>query len=85
MFQLYSGYYKHTVERQLKNAQVVLQLMGYEKKEEGVLQLTRAVDAATLSDVALDCLIASAECQASALVCTSSLLLSLLSSAHQHS
>lgn len=60
---LYSGYYKHTVERQLKNAQVVLQLMGYEKKEEGVLQLTRAVDAATLSDVALDCLIASAECQ----------------------
>lgn len=60
---LYSGYYKHTVERQLKNGRVILQLMGYEKKEEEVLQLARVVDPATLSELALDCLIASAECR----------------------
>lgn len=60
---LYSGYYKHTVERQLKNGKVILQLMGYEKKEEEVLQLARAVNPATLSELALDCLIASAECR----------------------
>ncbi|CAN7990975.1 unnamed protein product, partial [Ixodes hexagonus] len=61
--QLYSGYYKHTVERQLKNGKVILQLMGYEKKEEEVLQLARVVDPTTLSELALDCLIASAECR----------------------
>ncbi|EEC19674.1 spermatogenesis-associated protein 2/tamozhennic, putative [Ixodes scapularis] len=60
---LYSGYYKHTVERQLKNGRVILQLMGYEKKEEEVLQLARVVDPGTLSELALDCLIASAECR----------------------
>lgn len=60
---LYSGYYKHTVERYLKNAEAVLQLMGYEKREGSVLYLADAVDTATLGDVALDCLIAAAECR----------------------
>lgn len=60
---LYSGYYKHTVERYLKNAETVLQLMGYEKQEGSVLYLADAVDTATLGDVALDCLIAAAECR----------------------
>lgn len=60
---LYSGYYKHTVERHLKNAEAVLQLMGYERKEGSVLYLGHVVDTATLGDVALDCLIAAAECR----------------------
>ncbi|KAK8768010.1 hypothetical protein V5799_005209, partial [Amblyomma americanum] len=62
---LYSGYYKHTVERHLKNAETVLQLMGYEKRESSVMHLGHAVDTATLGDVALDCLIAAAECRVS--------------------
>lgn len=65
---LYSGYYKHTVERHLKNAETVLQLMGYEKREGSVMYLSHAVDTATLGDVALDCLIAASECRVLAAV-----------------
>lgn len=61
---LYSGYYKHTVESHLKNAEVILQLMGYDVcEEEEVLRLGDPIDRDAVTSAAVDCLVAAAECR----------------------
>ncbi|XP_064466348.1 uncharacterized protein LOC135377684 [Ornithodoros turicata] len=61
---LYSGYYKHTVEQHLRNAEVILQLMGYDLcEDQDMLQLNSPVDPDAVINVALDCLVAAAECR----------------------
>ncbi|RWS29824.1 uncharacterized protein B4U80_09515 [Leptotrombidium deliense] len=62
----YSGFYKHTVEKQLYGSEYLLYLMGYKRKHfpHSVIDLTEApLDPDRLASIALDCLIAFVECQ----------------------
>ncbi|XP_076339005.1 PUB and ZnF_RBZ domain-containing protein tamozhennic isoform X1 [Tachypleus tridentatus] len=63
VIKLFSGFYRHLVQRQLPGAEVFFLLMGYSQAEDGVLFLQGPVDPDQLSHIALDCLIAFVECQ----------------------
>ncbi|XP_054710269.1 uncharacterized protein LOC129219973 [Uloborus diversus] len=66
---LYSGFYKHSVESQLIGGDSVLQLLGYQFTDEGVLFLDEPVDPDKVARVALDCLTAYVECQIMVQIC----------------
>lgn len=65
---LYSGYFKHTVDTHLLNAESIFILLGYEKHNE-VLFFEGPIDPDHVTQVALDCLIAYVECQVMIQIC----------------
>ncbi|XP_013784948.1 uncharacterized protein LOC106469038 [Limulus polyphemus] len=63
VIKLFSGFYRHLVQRQLPGAEIFFLLMGYNQAEDGVLFQQGPVDPDQLSHITLDCLIAFVECQ----------------------
>lgn len=72
VYQLYSGFYKHSVESQLVQGNSFFHLLGYQYTEDGVLYLDGPVDPDKVARVALDCLTAFVECQVCKLILISS-------------
>lgn len=63
IIRLYSGYYKHEVEKNLVGGDSLLKLMGYKPSGEGKLALDGPICPDIVAAVSRDCLIAYVECQ----------------------
>ncbi|XP_044003873.1 uncharacterized protein LOC122849264 isoform X1 [Aphidius gifuensis] len=61
--QTYSGYYKHEIEANLFQAELMFYLMGYKKSEHSVLTLDGPIDPDKVSNVSRDAIVAFVECQ----------------------
>lgn len=61
--QLYSGFYKHRIEKHLKGAEMMLEIMGYKLIQGNKMILEGPVNSDMLTNTSLDALIAMCECQ----------------------
>lgn len=61
--QTYSGYYKHEIEANLFQPELMFYLMGYKKSEHSMLTIDGPVDPDKVSNVSRDAIVAFVECQ----------------------
>ncbi|KAJ3648674.1 hypothetical protein Zmor_020459 [Zophobas morio] len=60
---LYCGFYKHQIEANLADAEIMFKIMGYKHCGNGVLMLDGPICPDRVTSVSKDCLIAYVECQ----------------------
>lgn len=63
LFQTYCGFYKHQIEANLVDAEVLFEALGYTNIGNGLLVLDGPVCVDRVMAVSKDCLVAYVECQ----------------------